>query len=194
MQRILVVEDDPLVSETILYVLEEHYRVTLASSAYAAASRLRDETFDLVLLDCILPGGGVSDLIAQAERRGSVVVLTSGDPGQIEAQGCGRRPFLAKPFSLNRLLEVLATARAEQIAPLPPPGCLPQVPGHGGPTTAPRPTVARSVPSAWCAWPKVLDGAAWAAALHAAATAFALNPVPASATAAPRPDLTASDR
>ena len=36
MQRILVVEDDPLVSETILCVLEEHYQVTLASSASAA--------------------------------------------------------------------------------------------------------------------------------------------------------------
>jgi DNA-binding response OmpR family regulator len=189
MQRILVVEDDPLVSETILCVLEEHYQVTLASSARAAASCLRDEAFDLVLLDCILPGGGVADLIAQAERRGAAVVLTSGDPGQIEAQGGGSRPFLAKPFSLNRLLDVLATARAEQAASLPPPDCVPQVPTHDQPTMALRPPVARSVPPAWRALPTILTGTAWAAALHvAAATLFALTRAPAAATAAPRPD------
>ncbi|MBV9777784.1 MAG: response regulator [Acetobacteraceae bacterium] len=188
MQRILVVEDDPLVSETILCVLEEHYQVTLASSASAAASRLRDEAFDLVLLDCILPGGGVADLVAHAERRGAVVVLTSGDPGQIEAQGGGRRPFLAKPFSLNRLLDVLATARAERFASLPAPGCLPQVPTHGGPAMPPSPA-ARSVPLARRAWPAVLNSTAWAAALHfAAATLFALTRAPAAAAAAPRPD------
>jgi two-component system OmpR family response regulator len=190
MQRILVVEDDPLVSETILCALEEDYQVTLASSARAAASHLQEGTFDLVLLDCILPGGGVADLIAQAERRGAAVVLTSGDPGQIEAQGGGSRPFLAKPFSLTRLLDVLATARAGQAASLPPPDCVPQVPAPDRSTVALwRPPVARSVPSAWRALPTIPTSTAWAAALHVAAvTLFALTRAPAAATAAPRPD------
>ncbi len=188
MQRILVVEDDPLVSETILCVLEEGYRATLASCARDAAALLRDGEFDLVLLDCILPGGGVADLIAHAERLGVSVVLTSGDPAQIEAQGGGNRPFLAKPFSLNRLLDVLAAVRTPKSAPLPHPVCLPEVTTHVGPMMAPR-TLPRSAPPAWRSLPTALTRAAWAIALHfAATTLFTPTRAPVAAGSAPPPD------
>ncbi len=186
MQRILVVEDDPLVSETILCILEEHYQVTLASSAHCAAACLRDEAFDVVLLDCILPGGGVADLIAQAECGGATVVLTSGDPEQIEAQGGGRRLFLAKPFSLNRLLEVVAAVSAERVSSRPHPAPLPQLPTHTGPTVVPLPTASGSSSAREKAWPAVLTGTAWAAAIHVtAATLRALTCAPAVIAAAP---------
>jgi CheY-like chemotaxis protein len=189
MRRILVVEDDPLVGETILCVLEEQYRVTLASSVCGAAACLRDGEFDIVLLDCILPGGGVADLIAQAERLGVSVVLTSGDPEQIEAQGSGKWPFLAKPFSMNRLLDLLATIPSAESAPLPHPSCLPEINQHIESIQVPRPIVLRSAPLGWRSWPAVLTRTACAVALHVAAmTLFALTRAPAAAGSAPRLD------
>ncbi|HJS85861.1 MAG TPA: response regulator [Acetobacteraceae bacterium] len=191
MQRILVVEDDPLVSETILCVLEEHYQVTLASSVCGAASCLREEPFDIVLLDCILPGGKVADLIAQAERHGASVVLTSGDPEQIEALGGGRLPFLAKPFSLNRLLDLLAATSTQRAASLASPGpdALPQIPAQCGALATSGPSVASFPIPARRSRPGLLAGTAWTVVLHAAAaTLLTLTPAPAAAAAVPHPD------
>ncbi len=189
MRRILVVEDDPLVSETILCVLEEHYRVTLASSVCEATAFLQRGEVDLVLLDCILPGGGAADVIEQAERLGAAVVLTSGDPEQIQAQGGGTRPFLAKPFSMNRLLEVLAAVRVPDSAKLPPPGCLPEMPTHLGPTMPPQSVALRSTSQAAGSWPAMLANTAGAVLIQfAAMTLLALTRVPAAAGSAPHPD------
>ena len=188
MRRILVVEDDRLVSETILCVLEEHYRVTLASSVSDAAARLREGVFDLVLLDCILPGGTVADLIEQAELLGATVVLTSGNPEQIQAHANGRRPFLAKPFSLSRLLEVVTEVGSPDSAPLPDPPGLPESPGQIGLSLAPQPVLlGSSAPAGGLT--AVLSAAMCAAALQIAATTlFAAIYAPAAAGSALSPD------
>ncbi|MGH7155916.1 MAG: response regulator, partial [Acetobacteraceae bacterium] len=55
--RILLVEDDPHVAETLAELLElEGYRVTVAPDSTAAFACLRRETPDLVLCDLTLPG------------------------------------------------------------------------------------------------------------------------------------------
>jgi DNA-binding response OmpR family regulator len=58
MAKILVVEDDVLVARVVQNSLEEaKYEVTVVGDANAAYKALEDETFDLVYLDILLPGG-----------------------------------------------------------------------------------------------------------------------------------------
>lgn len=110
--RILLVEDEVLVAEIVAAVLGEEHDVACVGSAADAASHLRRGETDLVLLDCLLPGGGVDDVIGAAEAAGTPVVLMSGDTEQADELRVGARPFLAKPFALDALLETVRGALA----------------------------------------------------------------------------------
>jgi DNA-binding response OmpR family regulator len=112
-RRILVVEDDALVCETIAAMLEDDYQAVMAGTVDSALALLggvtgpesRDKP-DLILLDCLLPGGGLSHVLRAADLHSIPVVLTSGDPERAAWLDAGR-PFLAKPFSQAKLLQVL---------------------------------------------------------------------------------------
>jgi DNA-binding NtrC family response regulator len=111
--RLLLVEDDTMVRDTIMLMLEDDYEILLAVSVRTAMARLRAPEagrIDLVLLDCLLPDGNVTDVLAAADQQSIPVVLISGDPRQAEARGPGR-VFLPKPFTQATLLKVLDTAR-----------------------------------------------------------------------------------
>ena len=115
--RILLVEDDPQVSELVDAMLHDlGHSVVRASGVDEALSRLdQDDGIQLVLSDVIMPGGksGV-DLAEQLAltRPGLPVVLcsgyTGGDQGRARA---GDWPFISKPFSLETLAQALAQAR-----------------------------------------------------------------------------------
>jgi hypothetical protein len=60
-----------------------------------------------MLLDCTLPGGVDDALIPEADRKGTVVVLMSGDPGRMAKLTEQPRPFVLKPFTLTGLLETV---------------------------------------------------------------------------------------
>ncbi len=108
--RILVVEDQPLVAETIVAALGDDYTVTCGASAPEAMRIIGADAPDLVLLDCLLPGGHAAEVIELADRLGVPVVLMSGDMDQIEALSTGGRPFLAKPFSMAALAGTVRAA------------------------------------------------------------------------------------
>jgi DNA-binding response OmpR family regulator len=104
--RVLVVEDEPLVAEAIAGVLNEEYRVSTAATVADAVWQLRETDFAAVLLDCLLPDGDTTEIIAAAETRKVPVILMSGDPWQINlADG---HPFLTKPFSIEELQRALS--------------------------------------------------------------------------------------
>lgn len=106
-RRLLLVEDDPLVSETIAAMLEEHYDIVFASTvALATASLSAAPPPTIILLDCLLPDGSIAALLNEADRRGISVVLTSGDPRQ-SGRLSPDRPFLPKPFHQDTLLKIL---------------------------------------------------------------------------------------
>jgi DNA-binding NtrC family response regulator len=112
-RRLLLVEDDRMVQETLTLMLDDYYEVVLAASVVSALTCLRAPTatsFDVMLLDCLLPGGTVRDILTAADQRSIPVVLTSGDPEQAEAID-PTRAFLSKPFSHATLLAVLDSAR-----------------------------------------------------------------------------------
>ncbi len=112
-RRILLVEDDQMVRETVELMLEEDYEVDCAVSIRTALEHLRapePRRMQVVLLDCLLPDGDLTDVLAEADRQMIPVVLISGDPHQADDMDPPRR-FLSKPFTRLTLLKILDTAR-----------------------------------------------------------------------------------
>jgi DNA-binding response OmpR family regulator len=108
--RIFVVEDEPLVAETIVSALGDEYRVTACGDAAEALQRLGHEGADLVILDLLLPGGRAGDVIAWAQAKSVPVILMTGDIERAETMRVGNQDFLSKPFSIDDLLAAVATA------------------------------------------------------------------------------------
>lgn len=123
--RILLVEDEPDISEPMGSVLrEEGHDVTLAmDGAQAMACLESGDFFDLVLSDLRLPKiDGLTVARRAVERGGARVVVMSGQSGLRERlRREGGIGFLSKPFDLDALLavvdEVAATDQAKAKAP-----------------------------------------------------------------------------
>jgi DNA-binding response OmpR family regulator len=108
--HILVVEDDPLVSEVVVDALDDTYQTSCAETAAAALERLRAGGIDAMLLDCTLPGGLDPHLVPMADESGVPVILMSGHPEMMERVPGAGRPFILKPFSLASLLTTVQRA------------------------------------------------------------------------------------
>jgi DNA-binding response OmpR family regulator len=113
MQRILVVEDEPAIAESISYALKrDGYAVTIAPNLADAEKEL-DGT-DLVVLDLILPDGSGFDLLGQLRQRATsiaVIILSSRDEeaDRVAALETGADDYVTKPFSPR---EIVARVRA----------------------------------------------------------------------------------
>jgi two-component system phosphate regulon response regulator OmpR len=108
--HILVVEDDPLVSEVVVDALDDTYRTSHAETAAAALECLRAGGIDAVLLDCTLPGGLDPHLVPMADDAGVPIILMSGHPDMMESVPGSGRPFILKPFSLTSMLTTVQRA------------------------------------------------------------------------------------
>jgi DNA-binding response OmpR family regulator len=121
--RILVVEDEKRMAELLRKALcEEGHSVVVASDGRHALSVAASGSFDLILLDVMLPGlDGFS--VAQRLRAGNnqtpILMLTARDAHQdiINGLNLGADDYLTKPFSLDMLFaRVRAVARRGPIA------------------------------------------------------------------------------
>jgi len=106
-RRILVVEDQAQIAELIAEALSDSYQVVCAQNVEAAVEQLLSGDVDLVLLDCVLPGGSMWQVMLEADRIAVPVVLMTGDPGQIAEVAGGPRPYILKPFSIAELIDVI---------------------------------------------------------------------------------------
>jgi DNA-binding response OmpR family regulator len=111
--RILVVEDEPAIAESVAYALErDGFEATIAATLRAAAALL--SSADLVVLDLMLPDGSGFDFIRQARHDGTVtpiIVLSSrdGEADRVAALETGSDDYVTKPFSPR---EIVARVRA----------------------------------------------------------------------------------
>ncbi len=110
MKRILLVEDDRTLSETLMNHLNQHgYHTTSAYTKDEAVTKIRNVRFDLILLDITLPDGtgfAVSETIRQISTDIRIIFLTAKDmEGDIlKGYDMGADDYVTKPFSLPILL------------------------------------------------------------------------------------------
>jgi DNA-binding NtrC family response regulator len=120
--RVLVVEDELLLRKQVVAELERlNVEVEAAGTAAAARRLLKEQAFDLVLLDVNLPDGLGTDLFREkafATATGVIVMTAQGGVSTaVEAMRLGAADFLSKPFDLSELPLVLArTQRSRQSA------------------------------------------------------------------------------
>jgi two-component system, NtrC family, response regulator PilR len=106
MAEILVVDDDDIIRETLCEVLAEDHTCHSAGTAEEALTKLKAQSFDLVLTDVTMPGLGGMDLLNRVVRLypGTPVIIISGLSDQEQAQsliGLGAFDYLLKPFRLE---------------------------------------------------------------------------------------------
>lgn len=108
--NILLVEDEARVADFILRGLKsEGWLVTHAPSGESALNLLADDTFDVVLLDLMLPGISGQDVCRKMRARKNhtpVLMLTALDAVEerISGLGLGADDYLAKPFDFDELV------------------------------------------------------------------------------------------
>lgn len=113
MKRILVVEDEPEIQELLnAYLRNEGYETDMAGDGIEALDRFHESTFDLILLDVMLPkmdGFGVCELIRR-ESVIPVIMLTAleGEAWQIKGFDLQIDDYVTKPFSMPVLLRKIA--------------------------------------------------------------------------------------
>jgi DNA-binding response OmpR family regulator len=110
LRRVLVVEDQELLSEVIAEGLAPAFEVMCAATVADGVEWMMAEAVDVVLLDCVLPGGTMWQIVLEADRQNVPVVLMTGDPVQMREAAAGTRPYIFKPFSLSDLKRVLEDA------------------------------------------------------------------------------------
>jgi len=108
--RVLVVEDERKLAQVVSAALqEEHYDVVVAPNGEDGFFRANAESFDLVVLDLMLPGrSGLEILQTLRQRRieTPVLILTARDGIEDRVAGLdlGADDYLVKPFALPELL------------------------------------------------------------------------------------------
>ncbi|MEX2555678.1 MAG: response regulator transcription factor [Actinomycetota bacterium] len=114
-KRVLVVEDDEAVSHMIAQILRaDGYESTVAAEGRSALAMLRPGSFDLVILDVMLPGmDGISILksIREEPSLNAVPVLMLSAKTDDATTWAGWRAgcdyYMTKPFDPDELLSIL---------------------------------------------------------------------------------------
>jgi two-component system response regulator RegX3 len=109
MTRILIVEDEPSLSEPLAYLLtREGYQTTVADDGLAALTEFDRSGADLVLLDLMLPGLSGTEVCRELRQRSSVpiIMLTAKDSEVDIVVGLelGADDYVTKPYSTRELL------------------------------------------------------------------------------------------
>ena len=107
--RLLLVEDDPELAAVLASGFSEHGHEVVRTESYAAArTRVRLGSFDVILLDIMLPGGSGTDLCREVRADGvatPILMLTARDTVDDRILGLevGADDYLTKPFAFREL-------------------------------------------------------------------------------------------
>lgn len=106
--KILLVEDSPMHRELVLATLGGVYEIHCAWSVPQAREVLATHTFDLLLLDINVPGGGgealLKELSAAGPRPPAIAVTAVAMPGDRERLlASGFDEYMSKPFDVKNL-------------------------------------------------------------------------------------------
>lgn len=127
-RKVLIVEDDPSIREALTEAIEaDGHAVACANDGGEALRRFEAETFDLVLLDLMLPvanGYDVCRRIREKDRRIPIIMVTAKGEEIDKVLGLelGADDYMTKPFGLRELLaRVHAAFRRRELMATPGP-------------------------------------------------------------------------
>ena len=114
--RILLVDDDDDLRDLLHTLLSLHgYSVAEADTGGLAMDLLRNQEFDLVLLDLTLPDGSgfrVAEFLRANNLPGKVIVITGTDglDNALRGAALGVQDYITKPFKPQYLLKSIEHA------------------------------------------------------------------------------------
>lgn len=110
MKKILIVEDEEKLSRVLELELQyENYETKIADNGVDALKLMQDETWDLVLLDIMIPrlsGLEVLRRLRKTDEETPVILLTARDQVHDKVSGLdlGANDYVTKPFQIEELL------------------------------------------------------------------------------------------
>ena len=110
MTRVLIVDDEPDILLLLRVALEaKGHETALAADGDSAVRRISKESFDIMLLDLMMPvmdGWGVLDALRGLANRPRVIVVSARTtrPDIVRAVDLGADDYVVKPFSLPELV------------------------------------------------------------------------------------------
>jgi DNA-binding NtrC family response regulator len=118
MKKILIVDDELAIQESLRMILQQDYEVLAVSSGAEALEKMREGGIDLVLLDVIMPG---LDGIQLLERMKSeydipVIMITAANTIKtaVQAMKLGAYDYLSKPFDVDEIKIVVQKVLSTQ--------------------------------------------------------------------------------
>jgi len=123
--RILLVEDDEMIGQSLQKVLKSHV-VNWVKDTFAAEYTLNLEAYDLILLDLGLPKRSGLEFLRQLRAKGMtipVLIITARDSIEDRVLGldCGADDYLLKPFAVEELearIRVLTRRKQDRAHPI----------------------------------------------------------------------------
>jgi len=117
-QRILVVEDEPVIGNVCKKVLtRQGFSVDVVSNGEMAIDSIQDRRYDLCILDLRMPGiDGIQlyrYLTANSPRLSQSIIFTTGDTSSNQISGFlngSKRVYLEKPFTPDELVAAVEMA------------------------------------------------------------------------------------
>ena len=117
--RVLLVDDDPLVSDSIRRMLEfDQCRVQAVSGGPDALALCEKEAFDLIILDYLMPGmkGDVLAIALKARYPSLPILMITADAEKLDTMSelpAGVDLIMGKPFQLSELRDAVNKALAK---------------------------------------------------------------------------------
>lgn len=111
-KRILIVDDDPEIIESLRYALQtEGYAVSIARDGNQGLAMAETHTPDLLILDMMMPkrsGFLVLEKIRRGESQAVPIIMITANEGsrhKAYAEMLGVNDYIRKPFVMDRLID-----------------------------------------------------------------------------------------